>query len=524
MVLLIACANIANLMLVRSTSRRRELAIRAALGADRMRIVRQILVEGLLLAAAGGAAGLALAVWITTLLAKVGAPYVPRITDLHVDTSMLMFLGVVSIGSGLLFAMAPALTSSHADVREALQDNVRTAGAAPGPRRLRSGLVVAELAIACVLVICAALILKSFWRLMQVSPGFATEHILSGDTYLQGARYQEGPQITAFYQTLLERLRQVPQVAAAGVTNALPMNGPGPTTWLTIEGRPRPAGEPPEVNYRTASPDYFRALEVPLLTGRGFTDQDTASSLIVVVVNQTLVNRFFKDVDPLGARIRIGPNPKAAWRTIVGVVGDMHQTGPETPPSPELYLPITQDVFGDLSLVVRTAGDPIALASSLRSVIRSIDPQASIVEIKTMEQIVGERVAARRLLMLLLVIFAGMALALALIGIYGIMGYVVSQRTSELGVRIALGAQPGEILRMVLADGLKLATVGLVVGLAMAALTTRLMRGLLFAVTPTDALTFSGTAIALLVVGAAACYLPARRAARVDPLVAIRAE
>ena len=524
MVLLITCANIANLMLVRATARRRELAVRAALGADRMRIVRHILVEGLLLSAIGGLAGLAIAIWTTALLTRLAAPYVPRIADLRIDTPVLLFLAFVSLASGLLFAVAPALTSSRDDVREALQENVRTASAGVGARRVRAGLVVAELAIACVLVIGAALLLKSFWRLVQVSPGFAIEHVLTGEIDLPSVRYSDDPQITLFYRTLMDRLRQVPGATASGLTNALPMTRPGPTAWLTLERGPRPKGEPPEVNYRTASPDYLRALEVPLLAGRTFTDDDASTSLAVVIVNQTLANQFFPGVDPLGARIRIGPNPKAPWRTIVGIVGDMHQSGPESPPAPEFYLPISQDVFGDLYVVVRTAGDPIALASSLRGVVHSIEPQALLVGVATMEQIVGERLAARRLLMLLLVVFACVALALALIGIYGVMGYVVSQRSCELGVRIALGARPGEILRMVLADGMRLSAVGLAIGLAAAGLLTRLMTGLLFSVAPTDATTFAGVAIALLLVGAAACYFPARRAAMVDPLKAIRAE
>jgi predicted permease len=523
MVLLIGCANVGNLMLIRAAARRRELAVRAALGADRMRIARQLLAEGIALSGAGAIAGLVLAAWATSVLARVAEPYVPRISDVTIDLRVVAFLVVVSLASGVLFALAPALTSGRHDIRDALQDNSRTAGPGPAARRVRGALAIGELAVACVLVIGAGLVLKSFWRLMQVSPGFATAQVLSGSIELPQARYPDGPQIVAFYETLLDRLRHVPAVRAAGVTNGLPMTG-GPTTWLTIEGRPRPVGEPPEVNYRTASTDYFRALDVPVITGRVFTGQDTPTSMTTVVVNRTLVERFFSDRDPIGQRIRIGPNPKAAWRTIVGVVGDMHQSGPEVPALPELYLPITQDTFADLYLAVRTDGDPLALAATLRELVHSIDPQVSIIEMTTMEQILSEHVASRRLLMILLAGFAGIALMLALIGIYGVMGNAVSQRTNEIGVRMALGAQRREIMQMILGEGARLSLAGLALGVAIALAATRLLKSALFGVTPTDATTYAAVVLLMLAVGLVACYLPARRAARVDPLTAIRAE
>jgi putative ABC transport system permease protein len=297
----------------------------------------------------------------------------------------------------------------------------------------------------------------------------------------------------------------------------------GPTPWLTIEGRPRPVGEPPEVNYRTASSDYFRALDVPVITGRVFTEQDTSTSMTTVVVNRTLVERFFSDRGPIGQRIRIGPNPKAAWRTIVGVVGDMHQSGPEAPAQPELYLPIAQDSFADLYFAVRTSGDPLSVAQTLRDVVHSIDPQVSILDMSTMEAILSEHVASRRLVMLLLAAFAGVALLLALIGIYGVMGNAVSQRTNEIGVRMALGAQRGEILQMILGEGARLSLAGLALGVAIAVAATRLLESTLFGVTPTDVTTYAVVIVVMLGVGLLACYLPARRAARVDPLSAIRA-
>lgn len=525
MVLLIGCANVGNLLLIRAASRRRELALRSVLGADRLRIVRQLFVEGLALAGAGAAAGLLLAVWATALLRQLASAYVPRIADAAVDGRVLAFVAAISVMASSLFALTPALTSGARDIRDALHANTAaSAGAGRAVRRLRGALAIAELAMACVLVLGAGLVLKSFWRLLQVSPGFATERILSARIELPQSRYPDGPQIMLFYETLFERLRQVPGVEAAGGTNALPLEASGPTTWLTIEGQPRPQGEPPEVNYRTASIDYFRALDVPVLAGRSFTSEDTATSLVTAVVNRTLADRFFNGRDPIGQRIRIGPNPKGAWRTIVGVVGDMRQSGPEAPVQPELYLPIAQDTYAFLTLAIRTQAEPMTLAATLRDVVHSIDPKLAVIDATTMERILSEHVASRRLLMVLLAVFAGVALMLALIGIYGVMGSAVSQRTNEIGVRMALGAERGEIMMMILRDGARLGVAGLALGLAVSLAGTRLIASSLFGVTPTDAPTYAVVVALMLVVALFACYLPARRAARVDPLSAIRAE
>jgi putative ABC transport system permease protein len=523
-VLLIGCANVGNLMMIRAASRRRELAVRAALGADRMRIARQLLAEGLALSGAGALAGLALAWWGTRVLGAAAAPYVPRISDASIDWRVLAFLAAVAMVCGVTFALVPLMTSRGSNLRNGLQENSRTAGPGPAGRRVRGALAIGEIAIACVLVLGAGLGLKSFWRLIQVSPGFATDQVLSGVIELPAARYAGTPHVTAFYRTLLDRLRQAPGVQAVGVINALPMTGSGPTTWLTLEGAPRAAGEPPEVNYRSASPDLFRALEVPVLAGRAFDEQDTAASMQTVLVNRTLADRFFPGVDPIGRRIRIGPNPQAAWRTIVGVVGDMRQAGPDLPAAPELYLPATQDGFSNLSVAIRTAGDPLALASTFRDVVRTIDPQLAIVNIRTMEQIVSRRVASRRLLMILVALFAAVALTLALIGIYGVMANTVSQRTNEIGVRMALGAQRSTILGMVLRDGAALGLTGVGLGVAMALAGGRFVESAFYGVTPTDAATYAIVITLMLLVGLVACYVPARRAARVDPLRAIRAD
>ena len=524
MVLLVGCANVGNLMMVRAVSRRRELALRLALGADRMRIARQLFVEGLTLAGAGGVAGLILAVWATGLLIHVAGPYVPRIAEASIDLRVLAFLAVVSMGAGVLFALAPVLTAARHDIRDALQDNHARTGSGPAVARLRSALAIGELAIACVLVIGSGLVLKSFWRLMQVSPGFATERVLTAQIELPQARYRDAPHIELFYQTLFARLRAVPGVLVVGAVNTLPMAGSGHTTWLAIEGRPRPVGEPPEVGYRTASADFFRALDVPIVAGRPFTDRDSATAMAAVLINRALVERFFADADPIGQRIRIGPNPEAPWRTIVGVVGDMRQAGPEAPVQPELYLPMAQDVYAEMGLVIRTQGDPLSLASTLRDLVHSLDPQLPVIGTTTMERMLEEHVASRRLLMILLAIFAGAALALALLGIYGVMAHAVSQRTNEIGVRMALGAQRSAITLMFLREGAWLGVAGLGLGVAVALLATRLLDAALFSVTPTDRSTYAAVVVLMLAVGLVACYLPARRAARIDPLTAIRAE
>ncbi len=523
LVLVIACANIANLMLARAATRRREMAVRAALGADRFRLARQLLVEGLVLSTVGGAAGLALAIWLTPILATVAGPYVPRVSGLRVDVPVLLVLAAVSIASGVLFALAPALTASRSDVRDALQEGGRTAGAGRTARRLRAAIVMTELALASTLVIGSGLVLRSFWQLMQVSPGFDVDHVLTANVELPETRYPHEGNLIAFYDRLATRIRVVPGIEAVGFTNALPLTG-GPTAWLTIENQPRPPGEPPEVNYRVVTPGFFRAMNVPVLAGRDVTAGDTPASLKTVIVNHALAERFFAGVDPVGRRIRVGPNPAAPWRTIVGVVGDMRQAGPEAPSAPELYLPLAQDTFADLSMAVRTAEDPLALARSLRDIVHSIDPQLPLIEIKTMETRMDEHVASRRLLMLLLGVFAALAFALSLVGVYGVMAHHVSQQTREIGVRMALGARRADILLSVLRDGGRLAGIGLMMGAGASLAATGVLHSLLYGITPTDPATFITVTAAMMVVSLLACYLPAHRASHVDPLTAIRME
>jgi putative ABC transport system permease protein len=522
LLLLIAIVNVANLMLVESASRRREMALRSALGADRLRIVRQLLVEGVLLSLCGGAAGLALAVTGTRALARIAADYVPRIQDVSLDTRVLAFAAALSIVAGVCFALAPALAACRADVQHDLRDAGR--GTVGRGRYLRGVLVFVELAAAVILVIGAGLVLKSFWRVTSVSPGFATAGVLAADVELS-RRYDKGALINQFYTAdLLPRVLALPGVAGAGVVNNLPVGGSAWTAWLTIENAPRPAGEPPEVGYRTASSGYFAAMQIPVLEGRGIADGDTADAEKVVVVNRVLADRFFPGGRAVGSRIRIGPNPKAPWRSIVGVVGNVRHVGPEAEPTPELFLPTLQDVNGDMTLVVRTAGDPDALVPAVREAVRAADPSVTLYRVRTIADVMSEHLAPRRLSMVLVGGFAALALGLALLGIYGVMSYTVTERVPEIGVRLALGADPAGIRRMIVGDGLRLTAPALAVGVASAFAATRLAQSLLFDVSPTDPATFVTVAVAVGIVAVLACYLPARRASRVDPLKAIRAE
>ena len=521
LLLLIGIVNVANLMLVESAARRREMALRAALGADRFRLFRQLVVEGLLLSVCGGAAGLLIAAAGTRSLARIAADYVPRMQDVRMDAGVLAFAAAVSLLTGLCFALAPALAACRTDVQHDLREAGR--GTVGRSRRLRGALVFVELAAAVVLVIGAALVLKSFWRVASVAPGFATTGVLTADVELS-RRYDKDAIVNQFYVDLLERVRALPGVTGAGIVNNLPVGGGAWTAWLTIENAPKPAGEPPEVGYRAASPGYFAAMQIPVLEGRGLAESDQPGSLPILVVNRALARRFFPNGSAVGARVRLGPNPKAPWLTIVGVVGDIRHGGPETEPLPEAFRPTYQDVNGDMTLTVRTTGAPESLVSAVRGAVRGIDPSVTLWRVRTIEDVMDEHLAPRRLAMLLIAGFGALALALALLGIYGVMSYTVAERVPEIGVRLALGADPRGIRRLIVGDGMRLAIPALIAGVAVALGVTRLARALLFDVSPTDPATFATVVVSIAAVALAACYLPARRASRVDPLTAIRAE
>ena len=521
LLLLIGCANAANLMLAQASTRRREMAVRAAMGAGRGRLVHQLLVEGILLALVSGALGLALAWQGTRLVARLAVDYVPRVAAARVDPTMLAFAAALSIATGVLFTLLPALRASRPDVQHDLREGAR--GSTSGGRWMRDALVVAEFAAAVVLVAGGALLFASFRRVLHVDPGFTTSQVVSMDPELPQQRYQNGAAIAQFYTDLAARLAVVPGIRAMSPASNVPLTGIAWTSWLTIEHRPRTSGEPPEVGYRSAGPGYLQVMRIPLLKGRWIADSDSAGAAPVIVVNKTLADRYFPDGDAVGSRIRLGPNPKAPWRTIVGVIGDVRHLGPESDALPEAYFAFAQDPL-EASMVVRGDLDRAALVSTVRRAAASIDPEVVIARVQWLDTLLDDHLAPRRLAMLLVEGFAFVALGLALFGLYGVVTYTVAQRIPEIGVRIALGAEPGAIQRMVLGQGLRLAVPGLIAGVALALAAARLARSVLFQVSPADPATFAMVIAAVLAVAAVACVLPARRAARVDPLVAIRAE
>jgi putative ABC transport system permease protein len=447
---------------------------------------------------------------------------VPHADQIGIDGRVLTFAVLLSGLTGIVFALSPALLASRTDVQQDLREGARrTVG---GSRRLRSAFVAVQFAAAVVLVIGAGLLLRSFWNILRVQPGYASDHVMVATLELP-RKYNNAAALTQFYGDLLARLGGRGGIRAAGIVNNLPISGISWTTGLTIEHVVPPDGVPPQVGHRRTSPGYFDALRIPVLDGRGLSDSDTPESLKVAVVNHALASRFFPRGGAVGARIRIGPDPKAPWRTIVGVVGDVRHTGPEKEPGPELFLPVTQATGRyDMSLAVRAEGDPAVLAGAIRDTARSIDPSVMLWGIRAMDDLMDDYLAPRRLSLRLVQGFAAVALALALIGIYGVLSYTVSQRVPEIGVRMALGARRGEIVRMMIASGARLGLIGIAAGVAVSLATSRILNGLLFGVERTDAVTYVSVIVLMLAAGLLACAIPAMRAARVNPLSAIRAE
>jgi putative ABC transport system permease protein len=521
-VVLIACANVANLLLVRASVREKEIAIRAALGAGRRRLVLQMLAESVVLALAGGGLGLLLAYLAIPAIKTLSAAGIPRIADLSIDITVLAFVAGVSLFTGLIFGLAPAWHASRARLGHVLKDGARTSSSAGG-RWVRNTLLVVEVGLSIVLLVGAALLLRSFAKLTGVDPGFHPERVLAFQVSLPNAAYPEPHNRATFFSTLLEKLDALPGVASAGMVQSLPMRG-SYVLSLTFQGRPAPPPNmEPSANYRVASPKYFETLGIPLLRGRTFNDQDTETSPQVAIVDQAFVDRYFPAENPLGHRIDIG-NGGTGVNEIVGVVGSVHHEGLDANPRPTMYVPYRQDIFSSMWIMARTGGDPVGLARSVRQVMREIDPALPAFGMGPLADAVTESVAPRRFSMLLLTIFAGIAVFLAAVGLYGVVAYTVTQRTQEIGVRMAIGARPADVLRMVVGDGLRLATIGVVLGIAVALGLARVIKSMLFDVTPFDAASYGATAMVLLAVAALACYLPARRAMRVDPLVALRQE
>ena len=527
LVLLVACANVANLLLARGSARRREVAVRTALGASGLRMMRQFAAEGLLLAMVAAAIGAGLAVGGVRLLVALAPADIPRIADASVDLRVLTITLVVALGAGLLFGMVPALQARRVDLQGSLKGEGGHGGSAGGERtRLRSVLVVAECALAVMLVIGAALLIKSFWRIQQVDPGFRSAGILKAEYQLPSSRYPvdfrrfpDLKEMHAFSHGVLQKAERLPGVEAAAVSGYHPLD-PGFTNSFRIIGREAEAATQPEISIRRVTPGYFRTMAVPLVRGRLFTDADHTRAPPVVLINEAAARRFFDGQEPLGKQI----NFWGANRTIVGVIGNERFQGLAEAPPIAAYAPLDQapSANGAGVLLVRTSGDPTALIASVRGVIREQDPALAVFGLEPFAETVSRSVAERRFTMLVLGMLASVALALAAIGVHGVLSYSVAARTREIGIRMALGAQPSGVSRLIVSQGMTLALSGTALGVAAAFVLTRSMGTLLFGVTPTDPFTFVVVPLGLALVALLASYLPARRATRVDPVTALQ--
>ena len=526
-VLLIACANFANLLLARSSERQREFVIRGALGAGRWRLIRQLLTESVLLSLAGGAVAVVLAIWGTRLLLAFKPENLPRLSEIGVDARVLGFTLGISILTGLIFGLVPAWAASRGGVGEALKEGGRGATAGSARQRLRSTFVVVELAVALVLLVGAGLLIKTFWNLRSVEPGFNPDRLLTMRVELPETRYEDVASQTRFRKRVLDGMNSLPGVQAAMISE-LPLSGDSLDHNFIIENRPPiDPGDEPSLETRSVLGDYFNVMQIPLQRGRDFGPADfDEKAPRVGIANEAVVRQYFQNEDPLGKRVRWARQPQPEWITIVGVVGDVKQFGLDLPEEPTLYTPYTQINPWKrwMSIAARTQGDPGAAAQALKQEIWKVDSQLPVTKVEPMSEVAASSFAARRFNMTLLSLFAGLALALAGIGIYGVMSNAVTQRTHEIGIRVALGARAIDVLKLVIRNGMTLVIIGVVVGLAGAFALTRLMTALLFGVTPMDALTVGTVSAVLIGVALLACYIPARRATRVDPLIALRYE
>lgn len=540
-VLLIACVNVANLLLARATARQKEIAIRAALGANRRRIFRQLLTESLLLGLISGAIGLVLALWGMDLLLAAIPIDIPFWMKFDLDGRVLSFTAACSMLTGFVFGTVPALEASNPDLNETLKEGGRS-GAGSGRHRLRSLLVVAEIALSLVLLVGAGLMMRSFISLQNVDAGIKPEGVLTMNIALPGAKYRDPEKRIAFFQQLLERVRAIPGVQSAGTNSGLPLTGNNWGRSLTVEGFPvLSVGEAPAINHCVISPGYFTAMGIPILKGRDFDDQDIAPAKVpqlavrgesvpgastgVTIIDERLAREYWPDQDPIGKRIRFGPpEDNEPWHTIVGVVGEVKHERLDASTRKSVYLPHAQVPIGGSRLAIRTEGRPESLIGAVRSQVRELDPDLPVTRIMPMTEVVARSVWQPRLYTALFGVFAAVALILATVGIYGVMSYAVTQRTREIGLRMALGAQRKDVLRLVVGQGILLAAIGVGVGLGAALALTRLMSSLLFSVTATDPLTFASVSVLLAGVALGACFIPARRAAKVDPMIALRYE
>jgi putative ABC transport system permease protein len=526
LVLLIACANVANLLLVRAAAREREMAVRMALGASRRRLIRQLLTESVLLSLIGGVAGLLLARWSLRALITLSAAIFPRVAAASMNGTVLAFTMLISLGTGIIFGLAPAAQSSGDVKHDSLKEGGRTSTAASVSQRLRHSLIVAELALSLVLLNGAGLLLKSFLRLQSVDAGFRPDHLLTMRISLPEAKYSRPEQVRAFFRDVLDRVSKLPGVQAAGAVSALPLSGSGSSGTTTMDTHAVPPdAASPEADWRVVTPGYFQAMGIALIGGRYFDDRDNDQSPPVAVVDETLAKTYWPNEEAVGKRLHLGGTGSTApWMTVVGVVRHVRYHTLEAQSRVEVYWPEAQRAAQSLSLAIRTASDPHSLAATVQKEVRAVDPEQPVFQVRTLEELLEGSMARRRLSTLLLSIFAGAALLLAAVGIYGIMAYWVNQRSHEIGIRMALGARQQDVLRLVVGQGVLLTLVGVGLGMGGAFGLTRLMSNMLYGVRPSDPLTFAAGALLLMGVAILASYIPARRATKVDPMVALRYE
>ena len=524
LVLLIASVNVANLLLARARSRERELAIRAALGAGRGRLVRQLLTESVLLSAAGSGLGLILARWILDVLPTIAGANIPRLASVRIDLGVLAFTAAVAIATGLLFGLAPAWQAARGDAADGLREGGR-GSAGRGARRLRAGLTAAEVALALVVLVGAGLLVQSLVRLLHVDAGFIADGLLTANVGLFGPTPRTPAQRAVLAQEIVARLSRLPGVEAAGGGTGLPPLSPQRGTGFVAEGVTEGTAEARRAYFLAVTGDYFRALGTRVYEGRAFTEADAAGAPEVVILNRSLARRLYGEGSAVGRRVRlVNPEQGDGWRTVVGVVGDVRYSGLDDPGEAAIYTPFAQTPFLWTYVMVRTAGPPMALAGAIRQTVSAVDPTLEAAALKPMAEVVAETVAQPRFNVVLLSAFAGLALLLAAVGIYGVISYSVVQRTKEIGIRMALGADRGDVLRLITGQGLRLAAVGVAFGLLGAAATARLLTTLLFEVQPTDAMTYAAAAAFLVTTSLAASAVPAWRATRVAPVSVLRAE
>jgi putative ABC transport system permease protein len=526
LVLLMTCANVANLMLARATSRAKEIAIRSALGARRGRLIRQLLTESVLVAILGGGAGWLLAMWGVNLLVSLSPPDMPRLDEIGIDLRVLGFTLGVSLLTGIIFGLAPAFGVSRVNVNETLKEGTRSSGSVVH-NRTRGALVIAEMALALVVMVGAGLLVKSFIKLQSVEIGFNPDNLLTMRMWLDDPKYQSSAETLRFQRELLPKLEAIPGVEALAVSGDLPVQGTDTSTNVTVEARePAHPGEELLIGLHPINTSYFQAMGIKLLRGRAFTERDDENAPPVVIINETAAERLWPGQDPVGKRLTFAPanTPNMQWMEVVGVVGDVKHDGLHVESGMHSYVPIVQQPWPIYTLALRSHMDSALLLAAAQQAVQSVDPNQPFYEVKPMSALIGEALAERRLILVLFGLFAVVALVLAAVGIYGVVAYLVAQRTHEIGVRVALGARRSDILRLVLKQGMVYAVVGAVTGVAGAIAVTRLMKTLLFEVAATDAATFAVTAGLLSAMALLACYIPARRATRVDPMVALRYE